>query len=248
MRRNGEAAVADEVRYKAGGNKVLRHVLRQVWELRCYWCRNFKDYLELQIDHILPQDSTDEERARLKREFKLPADYDIHAVYNLAPICGDCNGLKGGADLTDIPAVASKLKLARSLAPTVTKRVQTFGRASKLGEALLLAAEVDLTKKDTRATFEEGAPDVVSLPLAQLRKPLHDGLGGSHELRSTSWPQSAVLFAGPTVKGPSHRLIRESRAAPTGGVMTRTRTSSSEPTRRGLPRELSAGRATIRAC
>ncbi len=160
--------MADEVRYKpTGNNKVLRHVLRQVWDLRCYWCHNFKGYLDLEIDHILPQDSGEPERERLKRAFKLPADYDIHALYNLAPICSDCNKLKRGQDLTEIPAVTSKLRLAQGFANTVAKRVLSFSRASKLGEALLLAAEVDLTDADTRATFEEGAPAIVQR-LAEL--------------------------------------------------------------------------------
>ncbi len=160
--------MADEVRYKPNGNnKVLRHVLRLSWDLRCYWCRHFKDYLDLEIDHILPQDSSDKERERLEREFKLASDYDIHALYNLAPICSDCNKLKKGEDLTEIPAVASRLKLAQGFAGTVAKRVLSFGRASKLGEALLLAAEVDLADPDTRATFEEGAPAIVQR-LAEL--------------------------------------------------------------------------------
>lgn len=151
--------MADEVRYKPNGNnRVLRHVLRLSWDLRCYWCRNFKDYLDLEIDHILPRDSSDEERERLKREFKLAPDYDIHALYNLAPICSDCNKLEKGEELTEIPAFASRLKMAQGFADTVAKRVLSFRRASKLGEALLLAAEVDLADPDTRATFEEGAP------------------------------------------------------------------------------------------
>lgn len=154
--------MADAVRYSANGdNKVLRHVLRLAWDLQCYWCRNFKDYLDLEIDHILPQDSSDEERQRLKREFKLAADYDIHSAYNLAPICGDCNKLKRGQDLTEIPAVASKVRLAQQIAQKVAQRVRSFGRASKLGEALLMAAEVDLMDADTRATFEQGAPAIV---------------------------------------------------------------------------------------
>jgi len=160
--------MTDEVRYQPNGNnKVLRHVLRLVWDRQCYWCRNVKDYLDLEIDHILPQDSGDAERERLQREFKLPKNYDIHALCNLAPICSDCNKVKKGADLTEIPAVATRLRLAQARAETVEKRVRSFGRASKLGEALLLAAEVDLSEADTRATFEEGAPAIVQR-LAEL--------------------------------------------------------------------------------
>lgn len=160
--------MAKVVRYKLGGNnRVLKHVLRQVWESRCYWCRNYKDYSALEIDHILPQDSDDAERARLKQTFGLPDDYDVHAVYNLAPICGDCNKDKGSEDLTHLPVVFSRLKKARQNAKTVSSRVSSFKKSSELGGALLIAAEANLGDADNRATFEEGAPAVVQR-LAEL--------------------------------------------------------------------------------
>lgn len=156
------------VRYNPnGGNEVLTHVLRQVWNLQCYWCEKFKDYLDLEIDHILPKSATDAERNRFREALGLPENYDVHSAYNLAPICGHCNRRKGQTDLTTKGLVLTHLNKARKLAPTVSRHVQTFGRATKLGEALLFAAEVDLTKEDTRATFEAGAPAIVQR-LAEL--------------------------------------------------------------------------------
>src|SRR4051794_31695592 len=84
---DGRGGMTDEVRYEPGGvNAVLRHVLCEVWTLQCYWCRDFKKYLELQIDHIVPQKGSPEERKRLEKAFQLNADYDVNAVANLAPI------------------------------------------------------------------------------------------------------------------------------------------------------------------
>ncbi|WP_328381141.1 HNH endonuclease [Micromonospora zamorensis] len=156
-------AVADAVvRYEPGGNnRVLKHILRLVWESRCYWCRNYKEYSALEIDHILAQNSNDAERARLKQAFNLSDDYDVHGVYNLAPICSDCNKTKGSVDLTQVPVVLNRLKEAQRHAKAISSRVRSFRNSSELGGALLLAVEADLEDPGNRATFEEGAPAVV---------------------------------------------------------------------------------------
>lgn len=163
-------------RYRPGGdNRLLRHILRQVWDQRCYWCHKFKDYLDLEIDHILPQVSSPEEKAELSQTLGVASDYDVHAVYNLAPICPDCNGSKSGMDLTTTGLVITKLKKARDLAPRVNDGVQRFGRASELGEALLIVAEADLQDAQIQATFAEGAPSIVQR-LLELGEDLADYL------------------------------------------------------------------------
>ncbi|GIH05839.1 hypothetical protein Rhe02_39060 [Rhizocola hellebori] len=150
------------VRYVPGGdNKLLRHFMRLAWDLQCYWCRNYKDYASLEIDHILPQASNARERIRLRQAFGLPDDYDVHALYNLAPICGPCNKAKGAMDLTTVPVVINRLRKARRLAKGISKNVRRFPDQSALGGALLVAAQVDLDDPASRAVFEEGAPAVV---------------------------------------------------------------------------------------
>jgi Protein of unknown function (DUF1524) len=157
-----------EVRYQEhGDNQVLRHVLRLVWDQQCYWCRQFKDFLELEIDHILPSTSEEDARLRLKQTFGLRDDYDVHALYNLAPICGACNRTKSNVDLTEKGLVLSILRKARMLVPEVTRRVVAFRNPSKLAGALLEAAVADLSDTSTRETFEQGAPAVVQ-KLAEL--------------------------------------------------------------------------------
>jgi hypothetical protein len=157
-----------EVRYQEhGDNRLLRHVLCLVWGQQCYWCRLFKDFLDLQIDHILPKTSGEGERLRLKQMCGLPDDYDVHAPYNLAPICGACNRMKSDDDLTENGLVLSTLRKASTLAPRVTRQVVAFGNPSKLAGALLEAAVADLSDASTRKTFEQGTPAVVQR-LAEL--------------------------------------------------------------------------------
>lgn len=157
-----------EVRYQEhGDNRLLRHVLRLVWGQQCYWCRQFKDFLDLEIDHILPSTSGEGARLRLKQMFGLRDDYDVHALSNLAPICGACNKMKSNDDLTEKGVVLSALRKASTLAPEVTRRVVAFGNPSKLAGALLEAALADLSDTSTRETFEQGATAVVQR-LAEL--------------------------------------------------------------------------------
>jgi hypothetical protein len=154
--------VGHGVRYVAGGdNSVLRHVLGEVWNLQCYWCRQPQKYLELQIDHIVPKTNNDAERKRLQAAFNLNANYDVHAVENLAPICGPCNRSKSNADMTQYPVVLTCLKKARKLATRVVKEVRAFSAPADLGAALLLAVQADLDDPDVRAAFEVGAPAIV---------------------------------------------------------------------------------------
>ena len=161
--------MTDEGHYKPNGdNRLLRHILREIWGSRCYWCNEPQPFSALEIDHILPQDSTTEQHAQWTAAFDLPADYDIHSPYNLAPICGPCNKKKSNKDLSKLGVVHNHLNSAQKYAPLVTKRVLAFNQQPQLSAALLLAVEVDLTDPDTRATFEEGAPAIVQR-LAELQ-------------------------------------------------------------------------------
>ena len=48
--------MANSVRYKVNDdNSLLRFVLHELWEYKCYWCNTPKDYNDIQIDHIIPQ-------------------------------------------------------------------------------------------------------------------------------------------------------------------------------------------------
>jgi len=152
--------VPEPPRYGVGKNRALRHVLCEVWETRCYWCKRYKDYLDLQIDHILPRKATKKQRERLTTVFGLPDGFDVDAVYNLAPICADCNVEKRAKDLTTLPVVATRLDEARAAVDEVAIRYERLGKATRLGGALLTAASADLENPDVRATFEQAAPAI----------------------------------------------------------------------------------------
>ena len=157
-----------EVRYQENGdNRLLRHVLVDLWNQQCHWCRRFKDYADLQIDHVLPRTAGKSERDRLQHAFDMEASYDVNALYDLAPICGTCNREKNDSDLTGYRVVITTLRKAKKIAPKVAHRVESFGTSLDLAAALLYVAEADLNDKATRAMFEREAPAVVQR-LAEL--------------------------------------------------------------------------------
>ena len=157
-----------EVRYQENGdNRLLRHVLVDLWNQQCYWCRRFKDYTDLQIDHVIPRTIGKSKRDNLQRAFGLDANYEVNAIYNLAPICGTCNREKSNADLTRYGVVLTTLRKAKKIAPKVAHRVESFGTVFDLAGALLHVADADLSDKATRAMFEREAPAVVQR-LAEL--------------------------------------------------------------------------------
>lgn len=156
--------MADGVRYKANGdNALLRFVLYDIWEYKCYWCGTPKDYNEIQIGHIIPQTVKHGQLQELLTRFSLPAEFEVHDPRNLAPICSSCNGRgeKGDQDLSDVPVVLTKLKKAEKLRSTVIERVRTFAVPGKTAGALILAIEADLSNPATRKAFEAHAPAVV---------------------------------------------------------------------------------------
>lgn len=152
------------VRYRTSGdNSVLRYALYEAWSMRCYWCSKPQEYNQLQIDHIIPKTV---EAARLKQlvaDYALPADFDVHDPYNLAPICTPCNGpgTKGSADHTATPIVLSRLKKAANLRGLVIHKVQTFPKSGELAKALVDTVQIDLRNQKARETFEDYAPALV---------------------------------------------------------------------------------------
>jgi 5-methylcytosine-specific restriction endonuclease McrA len=112
-------------RYRDGDNSVLRSVLYDVWNCKCYWCGRPKDYTDVQIDHIIPRGTNRRRLQQLIYDYGLPDTFDLHDVRNLAPICSLCNGPSGKGDKEPprVPVVLDKLRRAEILRPEVIDEV-----------------------------------------------------------------------------------------------------------------------------
>jgi hypothetical protein len=155
--------VQDATKYQPNGNNgVLRSVLYDSWDFRCYSCNRPKDFTDTQIDHLIPQKLPDgRQLAAILTELGLPADFDINDPANLALICGACNQEKKNQDFTVAPVFLARLRKAERLRPKVIKAVQDFALSGDVAKALLFAAEAPLPDQAAKASFVENASSVV---------------------------------------------------------------------------------------
>lgn len=152
-----------QVRYTQGDNTFLRFALFDAWKCRCYWCSKPVDFTVVEIDHIVPKDLAETALKEAVSAYGLRVDYDLHAPYNLAPICRPCNGSgqKGDLFLIHAPVILSQQKKAEKHADHVIKEVQKMRDAPVNAKSLIAVAEMSLEENASRNLFEEFAPTIV---------------------------------------------------------------------------------------
>ncbi|WP_203813561.1 HNH endonuclease, partial [Paractinoplanes tereljensis] len=133
----------DDVRYRRGDNAVLRSALIEQWNARCYWCEQPTRFTDTQIDHIIPHTVTPDELRDLIQWHGLPAEFDVHAPANLAPICSTCNRKKSDRKLR-APAVTTQLDQAREKQQRLIAYVRAAARSRK-GWSDAVIADLQLT-------------------------------------------------------------------------------------------------------
>lgn len=152
----------DASKYQPNGNNgVLRWVLYDGWDYRCYSCNRPKDFTDTQIDHLIPQRLPAGRLAAVLTELGLPADFDVHDAANLALICSTCNREKKNQDFTVAPVFIGRLRKAEGLRPKVIKAVQNFAVSGDVAKALLLATQAPLPDDAAKASFADHALGVV---------------------------------------------------------------------------------------
>lgn len=142
-------------------NKELRLALLKEWAGCCYWCRELLTLAAAEIDHIIPRNTRPHRLAELIELYKLPDDFHLHDLANLAPICGPCNKQKRDSDFLQAPLVIGKLREARQRAQKVDQRVRDYRQSFQVGQHLIEAVSADLTSPRARHEFLELAPAVV---------------------------------------------------------------------------------------
>ena len=72
----------------SAGTTLLRLIIFQQWQERCYWCEEPKIYVDIQLDHIIAHTVSWKALDELITQHGLLPDFDVHSAANLAPICG----------------------------------------------------------------------------------------------------------------------------------------------------------------
>ncbi|MFC4115052.1 HNH endonuclease [Nonomuraea zeae] len=224
------------VRYSGGDNSILRFILYETWGPRCYWCHKPKEFNDIQIDHILSQDTGAKDYEELKTRYELPHNFDIDGPENLAPICNVCNGTRGKGKMNygPRPVMLSQLEQARKLRPKVIERVLNFGNSNKVAEYLLKASQTDLKDPNARQAFEEHAPVIVQ-KLALLDETKADFI--SFKTVSLEFGEEHPFGIGVSLSGPSRTAlailegvcgctIKDALKSPIGELVDKTRQSA----------------------
>ncbi|MGW1124361.1 HNH endonuclease [Streptomyces sp. NPDC002526] len=151
-----------EVRYRNGGdNSILKMILIEQWRYRCCMCGRPKDYTDTQIDHLIPQSSSEAELKDARTQYSLTSSFDLHGPENLAPICSKCNHAKSDQTFEGAGAMLLALRKAAKLRPDVISAYKKFGSGTRLSNHLLRSIAADLAQRKAREAFETFAPAIV---------------------------------------------------------------------------------------
>jgi hypothetical protein len=144
-----------------GDNLVLRFVLYGLYGQRCYRCQEPKNFVDIEIDHIVPTNTNDDEFVRIRRKHGLGEEFGRHDPGNLAPICSPCNKLKSGRAFNGSPHESDLLLRAGDRRHKVIAEVEKFVSADSLAKALVKATVSDLSDAKTKETLVMYAPALV---------------------------------------------------------------------------------------
>ncbi|MFD6771017.1 HNH endonuclease [Micromonospora chalcea] len=133
----------------------LRIALLAAWDGRCAWCRRAISVTETQVDHVMPQTLKGKNLADLLHAHALPADYDLHATYNLVPACARCNRFKSDRPAPNTPIIAFFLQQTRQRAPRIESHAKRLESEAKIGYALALLNDAYPGSALTKAKLEE---------------------------------------------------------------------------------------------
>lgn len=201
--------VDPSVKYIVGNNnRFLRFALFEAWENGCYWCKKPVDFTIIEIDHIIPKSVDDDKLQQIVHNYSLNPNYDLNAVYNLAPICRPCNGKgeKGELLLAEAPVILTRLRKAEKLSQAIAAKVLKMRISSAQAGNILEVAEMKLDTEESRKLFEDHAPAIVQ-KLANL---------GAGALQYTT---STGVVVDPRTGRPFVDVFLDERGRMTGGVI-----------------------------
>lgn len=196
-----DAAVSGEFgAYGQVDAAAQRTALLKAWGWRCYWGMHPLEFVDCQVDHVIPKDEGNGQ-ARLNKHQKERgmAQTTINDLSNLAPICGPCNLAKSNTDFSNNMLYVMHIYKAFKLKPVVEKHLQAILSGRKLVESLVHASQADLSSPKSRSDFKDFAPAIVRRLWVQERElfartslPL-ESLGFLEELPHGSWTRQVDL-------------------------------------------------------
>ena len=75
-------------------SRIERYIIWKTHDQACYWCGEPISLKTSSIDHIIPED-LESDIDRIKKEYSLPANFNINDFCNWVPAHNNCNSKKG---------------------------------------------------------------------------------------------------------------------------------------------------------
>lgn len=105
---------------------------------KCVWCKEPLQYIEAELDHVIPQ-SIEKNKSKFKSllvKFQINSDFDIRTFANLVPIHPWCNQAKSDKVFEGAPFVGAILHDLRKRVPEIEKVHAEFIRQQKTSKPI----------------------------------------------------------------------------------------------------------------
>jgi hypothetical protein len=142
--------VKKKIRYGKSYDLLIRFALWDVWENKCWICEELKFFQDIQIDHVIPRNISEDKLSALKVYHNRPDEFDLDGLENLAPACVKCNNNKSDEARLDRPIITFTLLKVEKRMPRVESRIRDIRSNRGISKALQYLYEVDLWNKDNQ--------------------------------------------------------------------------------------------------
>lgn len=122
----------------------MRTVLWNNNKKRCYYCTELVNFNDLEIDHIIPQNTSEQELNKIKLELNLELDFELNSFNNLVPTHHNCNSRKSSKQFS-VSSLRYYLELWKDKIPSIITSYQKLVQHSQ-NEKLLLQIGIAINK------------------------------------------------------------------------------------------------------
>ena len=162
----GEAANSKSPDYR------LRWAMFKIYKGTCFWCNDLLNLREMQIDHIVPRNSS-KSLDTIKTLYGLSSDIEIYSYDNLVPSHPICNLDKLNELLSASPVMLLAFSRAKRHAQQIRKEIENLDKnlsaAKLLGNLTTALDSGSLTLEQLSSFIDEAAmPDNVALSVGQF--------------------------------------------------------------------------------
>lgn len=111
-------------------NEFVRQAIWEVYNKRCFYTGKPLDYIDMQLDHIIPESYTrkENELERIIKDCQLDDEFEINSLFNLVPTNRYENRRKSDKE-HEINAILHYLNLVKSNVPKVQNRIEKLKKS-----------------------------------------------------------------------------------------------------------------------